>query len=421
MYTAFLNPFKPGAGHMPPHLAGRNQEQEVFRKLLLQQAITDNLIISGLRGVGKTVLLESLKPIARQAGWLWVGDDFDEARSLSEERIADSIVTDLSLALAPLFTRRQVESGIGFSYKDEVTERPIDYQDLRQVYDRTNGLPSDKLKAVLRHVGDLMTGTQLKGIVFAYDEAQNLGDRSKDDQFPLSLLLNVFQSIQRSPGGLPFMLVLTGLPTLFPKLTEARTYSERMFEVALIDRLTEEEAVEAIKKPVEDADCKVKFAELTVRTIAAMSGGYPYFIQFICKEVYDAWAVKVGSGERATVPTGDIMRKLDQRFFSARWDNASDRQREFMRVAALLPHAGQSNKEFKVQDIVEGSHELLKKPFTIASCQMMLKTLIDNGFVFRNRRGKYSFAVPLLDEFILRDMGSSARLPAPFGDGGLAC
>ena len=70
---AFANPFRPGAGHRPPYLAGRQHEKEEFHKLLGQTVITDNLVISGLRGVGKTVLLEELKPAAVSDGWLWVG------------------------------------------------------------------------------------------------------------------------------------------------------------------------------------------------------------------------------------------------------------------------------------------------------------------------------------------------------------
>lgn len=411
MSELFQNPFKPGAGHMPPHLAGRTHEHEVFRKLLTQSVITENLILTGLRGVGKTVLLESLKPVARQANWLWVGDDFDEAKSLNEERLADSIVTDLSLSLAPLFMQTQLELGIGFTGKDRTETKPLEYKDLRQIFDSTPGLISDKLKAVLRFVGKLISQTAFKGIIFAYDEAQNLGDKAADKQYPLSLLLNVFQSIQRSPGGLPFMLVLTGLPTLFPKLTEARTYSERMFDITHLDKLTEAESIEAIKKPVEDAKCPIKFSESAVHIIAQMSGGYPYFIQFICREVYDIWIVKMGSGELASVPQDEILRKLDQRFFSGRWELASDRQREFMQVVAMLPN---STGEFRVQDVVDGSIELLDKPFSTSSAGMMIKKLIDNSFVFRNRRGKYSFAVPLLNEFILRTMNLAANLPAPF-------
>ncbi|MEO1676082.1 MAG: ATP-binding protein, partial [Pseudomonadota bacterium] len=67
------NPFKPGAGHMPPYLAGRNDEQQAFKQLLAQNVVTQNLVLTGLRGVGKTVLLETLKPIAIDQDWLWTG------------------------------------------------------------------------------------------------------------------------------------------------------------------------------------------------------------------------------------------------------------------------------------------------------------------------------------------------------------
>lgn len=409
----FSNPFRPGGGHMPPHLAGRTDEQEKFKALLRQSIITDNLIMTGLRGIGKTVLLESLKPIARQAGWLWAGDDLTESKSLSEGRIADSLVTDLSLTLGPLFMQSQIEMPIGFTTKTESARRPLEYSDLRKIYENTPGLPADKVKAVLRFVGSLLSQTNFNGIIFAYDEAQNLGDRAQDKEYPLSLLLDVFQSLQRSPGGLPFMLVLTGLPTLFAKLNNARTYTERMFDVFLVNKLTPTESRDAILKPIQDAKCPIRFSEPTVDRVVEMSGGYPYFIQFICKEIYDVWIVKTGQGEQPSVPETEIIRKLDLRFFSARWDTASDRQRDFMKVVALLPSA---RNEFRVQDIVESSKEVLEKPFSLANAGMMLKTLIENGFIFRNRRGKYSFAVPLLDRFILRQMGNNANLPAPFGD-----
>ncbi len=85
-----------------------------------------------------------------------------------------------------------------------------------------------------------------------------------------------------------------------------------------------------------------------------------------------------------------------------------------MQVVALLPNSG---GEFKVNDVVEMSRESLTKPFNVSNAGMMIKTLIENDFVFRNRRGKYSFAVPLLDQFILRQV--APNLPAPF-DGSTA-
>jgi hypothetical protein len=399
---------------MPPYLAGRIVERERFTRLLDQTTITDNLIITGLRGVGKSVLLESFRPIARQAGWLWTGDDFTESVSLSEASVGERLLTDLSLTLGPIFMRTQMALPMGFATKTEKVERPLQYDDLRKIYDDAPGLSTDKLKSVLRHVGALVHGTGIKGIIFAYDEAQNLSDQADTQQYPLSVLLDVFQSLQRSPGGLPFMLILTGLPTLFPKLNETRTYTERMFDLFTLDKLSPEESRLAILKPIEQDRCPVTFMPWAVDQIVEMSGGYPYFIQFICKEFFDVVIAKLGAGQVPSVPKTDIIRKLDQRFFSGRWDNASDRQREFMMVAALIPG---NRKEFTVAEIVQTSRDVLgtkQKAFSTASAGMMLKTLTNLGFTFRNRRGKYSFTVPLLDEFIIRQMGVAANLPAPF-------
>ncbi|OGC51717.1 hypothetical protein A2982_03540 [candidate division WWE3 bacterium RIFCSPLOWO2_01_FULL_39_13] len=91
------NPFRPGAGHTPPYLAGRNLEIQEFDRLLKQNTILKNLIISGLRGIGKTVLLESLKSVARKRNWLWAGTDCAESVSVSEETMAMRILTDIAL------------------------------------------------------------------------------------------------------------------------------------------------------------------------------------------------------------------------------------------------------------------------------------------------------------------------------------
>src|ERR1700733_8292940 len=93
----FANPFRPGAGHMPPYLAGREIEEQEFREVLKQEIILKNLILTGLRGVGKTVLLETMKPIAIQEKWGWVGTDLSESTSISEETLALRIITDLAV------------------------------------------------------------------------------------------------------------------------------------------------------------------------------------------------------------------------------------------------------------------------------------------------------------------------------------
>src|SRR3990167_3542192 len=96
----FDNPFRPGAGHMPHYLAGRKEEENEFRKLLKQKTILQNMVLTGLRGVGKTVLLETFKPIAVQSGWLWAGADLSESASVSEESMTIRILADLAPLVA---------------------------------------------------------------------------------------------------------------------------------------------------------------------------------------------------------------------------------------------------------------------------------------------------------------------------------
>ncbi len=185
----------------------------------------------------------------------------------------------------------------------------LDYETLTYIYENTPGLALDKLKAVLEESWEVISAAETKrGVVFAYDEAQNLTDHAEQSHYPLALLLDAFQSIQKK--GIPFMLILAGLPTLFPKLVQSRTFSERMFRVLSLNRLTDDESRDAIKKPIADANCPVKLSEHWVNTIVEMSGGYPYFIQFICKKVYDVAIQKKSQGEPLSIPVKEIEQTL---------------------------------------------------------------------------------------------------------------
>lgn len=398
MDPIFENPFRPGAGHRPPYLAGRTEEQSEFKRLLSQSTILENLVLTGLRGVGKTVLLETFKPIAESAGWLWVAQDLSESASVNEECLATRILTDLSLTTAGIL-RTTSPPKMGFSTSENAPSRAVTFQDLIELYRNTPGLVQDKLKAVLETVWKLMPKSNVRGIVFAYDETQNLADHSKKEEYPLSLLLDVFQSVQRK--GIPFMLILTGLPTLFPKLVEARTYSERMFHVLFLKQLNNSDSTDAIRVPVEQADSPVKFNAESVARISSLSAGYPYFIQFICREVFDIWTVQLSQGQEPTVPVEQILRKLDNDFFAGRWAKATDRQRDLLWIISLLP---EREDEFTVQEVVRQSRKTLEKPFSGSHVSQMLVSLSNAGLIYKNRHGKYSFAVPLFAQFIRRQI-----------------
>lgn len=393
----FTNPFRPGAGHMPPCLAGRYKEKKEFLKLISQTIILENMVLTGLRGVGKTVLLDTFKPSASADGWLWVGTDLSESASVSEENLAIRLLTDLSVVTSNVLISQEKISKIGFVNTEEIVERRLGFDFLFALYQKVPGLVLDKLKYVLEFVWSCLQAQKVKGLVFAYDEAQNLSDQAVKEQYPLGILLDVFQSIQKK--NIPFMLLLTGLPTLFPKLVDSRTFAERMFRVVFLKRLNEKDSSDAILEPIKKQNCPVDFTDDSVKLIIKHSGGYPYFIQFICKEAYDAFLPKLAAGEDVSIPLNEITRKLDTDFFAGRWSRATDRQRELLFIIAQLDNSGE---EFSVQDIVELSEKNEGKPFSPSHVSQMLSSLSTAGLIYKNRFGKYSFAVPLLGQFILR-------------------
>lgn len=378
---------------MPPYLAGRTHEEREFRRLLDQETILENMVLTGLRGTGKTVLCETFKPTAQSENWLWVGADMSEAVSISDESLAVRLLTDLSIAMSGITLPAGTTIPLGFNTTEQSTSQPLNYAFLRRIYDNASGLTADKLKVVLEFVWGIVPRAEKRGIVFAYDESQNLGDHSEKEQYPLSLLLDVFSSIQRK--GVRFLLVLAGLPTLFPRLVEARTYSERMFRVVTLSKLSRRDSKEAIEKPLITSE--IGFEEESIERICDLSGGYPYFIQFICREVFDIWVSTPGR----EIPVEEIVQKLDTDFFAGRWARATDRQRDLLFVIANI--AG-NEEEFTVQQVVTESKAIIEKGFSPSHVSQMLVTLADQGLVYKNRFGRYSFAVPLMGAFILRQM-----------------
>lgn len=396
--TEFTNPYRPGAGHMPPYLAGREDEYVEFDRLLEQDEILENLVLTGLRGVGKTVLLETLKSRALEHGWVWASADLSESASISEVALVERLLADLALITSSTTVVDPTpQQQVGFSTPSQPREVPLTHQVLLAVYEGTPGLTADKIKATLEFAWEHLREQGLDRLIFAYDEAQNLSDHATKEQFPLSVLLDVFQSIQKK--GIPFMLVLAGLPTLFPKLVDARTYAERMFRVMTLTKLTDDESREAILKPIEVAGCPVRLSPESVEVIVYESSGYPYFIQFIGREVYDVFIRQHADEERKFVPIEAIQRKLDADFFAGRWARITDRQRELLWVVAQLDSP---DEEFTILELTEKAKAILSRPFSPSNASQMLTSLAERGMIYKNRFGKYSFAVPLLGRFITR-------------------
>jgi hypothetical protein len=402
------NPFKPGAGHSPPHLAGREQEIRAFQEFLRQDEVTKNVILTGLRGVGKTVLMDDkYRPVALDANWAWVGSDFSESSFLTEEDLCIRLLTDLSVYSSSLGFEKTATS-FGFMGSNKETQ-VFNFDFLFSVFRATPGLTTDKLKAVLQMVWEAAQSRGTRGIVFAYDEAQVVSDREEKDQYPLAVLLETFQSLQRK--GAKYLLLLTGLPTLFPRLVESRTYAERMFDVQEIGRLSPEESRKAITVPLEGN--KWSFTGPSLDLIVNTADGYPYFIQFICRQALDH--LRTNPYDKS-IPIEPIVRQLDANFFSGRWEPLTNRQRDLLYCVSQLQNA---DEEYTINEVVEVSRQVPGvKKFSPGDVSQILPRLIEKGVVFRNRYGKYAFAVPLFSRFIRRRLAAHNRQEMLFDAGG---
>src|SRR5262249_10951633 len=146
-----------------------------------------NLILTGLRGVGKTVLMDDVyKPLALKKNWIWVGSDMSESAFVDEKSLCLRLMTDLSVFTSEL-TLTKSEKGAGFKSETK-QQRRMTFDFLIECFERQPGLISDKLKGTLEFLWTAIQTTGKRGIVFAYDEAQVVQDRKDKDQYPLALM-----------------------------------------------------------------------------------------------------------------------------------------------------------------------------------------------------------------------------------------
>ncbi|MEQ1577752.1 MAG: AAA family ATPase [Hyphomicrobium sp.] len=402
------NPYRPGAGHTPPFLAGRTVEQEHFRRLLRQNFSTSNILITGLRGVGKTVLLENLRQMAEQEGWIWVGNDLSESSSLSEERLALRILTDVSEALGRVLAKSENGQSPAGHHDAGETNSPYAFEVLRNMYERSPGLPSDRLKATLVRLGSLVNRAKARGMVFAYDEAQCLSDHAERNEYPMSLLIETVASLQKREGVSQCLLVLSGLPQVFDALTDTRTYTERMFHVMTLERLSRADTLAAIYNPLKELMPPLNASSGLVNKVADLTGGYPYLIQFFGKELVDHLLRNGGVLHEDDFPSAEVLDRLDAGLFAARWNKTTDKQREVLKVIAKRPDSG--SMDFSAQEIsaLSGDIHGLSNP----QISQMLQTLCERGLLYRSRHGRYAFTVPMSETMILRRSQSGQDVEA---------
>ena len=328
------NPYTPNAGAAPEVLIGRDGQTEAFSILLqrLKRGRTEqSMIMTGLRGVGKTVLLNRFAELAEMAGWESIEL---EASKHDETAFRQSIFSKFRAALLHISPRRrwserarhaaEVLSSFVLSIDQSGTFSVTWDVDPSEGYGDHGDLGLD-LTDVFLAVGEVAKekGT---GIVLLIDEVQFLTTVQLE-----SLIQAVHKSVQKK---LPITFVGAGLPQIAELAGDAKSYAERLFKFPRIDPLTPEEARQALVGPAETEN--VSYDEDAVDLAVSLTHGYPYFIQELG---YQAWIVASGNhitAEDISTAKEAYEAKLDGSFFRVRLDRATPLQTAYMRAMAEL-------------------------------------------------------------------------------------
>lgn len=383
---ALRNPYTPGAGTPPPALTGRDPELEQFALLLGRLELgrpEQSLLITGLRGVGKTVLLDAFEGIAIERGW------FASATEItSDTRLAKVIATMTREALLDLRRIERVRDGArralsilkAFTITTGVgVEIRVDL-DLEEGVADSGDLGRD-LGDLLVEVGSIAREAG-RGVLFLLDEVQFL-ERSEFE----ALIAGMHRSTRRQ---LPITVVGAGLPSL-PRLAgEAKSYAERLFTFPLIGALSDEAARLAL---VEPADAEgVRFTDGALDEIMRLSGRYPYFLQQYGKHAWLTGTDQVideGAVERAHEL---VLSVLDTDFFHVRFERATRAEQRYLAAIAALGDGPQRSGEVTR----ELGYTSTTETGTIRD------SLIKKGLIYSPRHGLVDFTVPLFADFMRR-------------------
>lgn len=382
------NPFSPGAGSPPPELAGRDNVLEDVRVLLRrvqEKRAEKSLILTGLRGVGKTVLLVEAERMANEYGYKTLFVEAHESKPLPQLLAPKlrSLLFDLDrIALAGDKARRGLAILKSFIGSLKLTwgdfEIGLDI-DPATGYADSGDLESD-LPQLFAAIAEAAEEKKTSISIFI-DELQYCNARELS-----SLIMAMHQMQQRR---LPLVLIGAGLPILPGLAGESKSYAERLFNFPDIGPLSEADAEKALQDPVRQAN--VAFSEEALAEIFRMTQGYPYFLQ---EWGYQAWNHAVSSPITADVvhrTTDTVRNRLDENFFRVRFARLTPRETQYLRAMAELG-AG----PFKSGEIASTLRAETRQLGPLRA------GLIKKGMIYSPAFGMMAFTVPLFDEFMRR-------------------
>lgn len=383
------NPYTPNAGARPPLLAGRGDELANFELLLerLRAGYTEqSMIITGLRGVGKTVLLGEFRSRAEQSGWAVVELEIAKHDDVGFGRILVREIRRALFTIAPSKRWREKArraAGVlkSFSFTvgaDGALVAALDVEALEGSAD--SGMLDADLSDLLVALGDAAKEHDT-GVIFLIDEIHFLSPAQLE-----ALIAAIHKTVQRA---LPITLVAAGLPQLPELAGEAKSYAERLFKFPEIGSLGASDAQEAITKPAIQA--QASFDREAADLIFEYTEGYPYFIQEFGKATWDLAdgpSITIDDVRRAQREVED---KLDTSFFRVRLDRTTDLERAYLRAMANLGPSPQAAGEVAA---------LLDR--TSQQCGPTRARLIDKGLLYTPSYGYAAFTVPQFDRYLKR-------------------
>jgi type II secretory pathway predicted ATPase ExeA len=384
------NPFSPGAGSPPPELVGRDAILQKVRILLgrvRQRRSEKSMMLVGLRGVGKTVLLNETAHLAKKDGYhtiiLEAHEDKSLAALLTPQLRRLLFELDRMAALS-----EKVRHGLGVlkSFISGIKVKVAEIEFGLDIEAERGSADSGDLEADLPNLFTAVAeAAQDRGTAIALliDEIQYLSEKE------LSALIMSMHKMQQLQ--LPLVLLGAGLPILTRLAGESKSYAERLFEFPAIGPLSSPDASKALRDPVIAAG--VEFDDGAINEIVRLTQGYPYFIQ---EWGYQSW--NHAKEPRITLEdvqtaTKTVTKRLDDNFFRVRFDRLTPREKEYLRAMAYLGSIPQRSGDIATILGVK-----------VNSLGPTRAKLINKGMIYSPAYGDMAFTVPLFDEFMLRAM-----------------
>ena len=386
-----LNPFMPGAGMQPPELVGRERDLEIVDRMIARTKLNNldrGTIFSGLRGVGKTVLLVKLQEMAAGKNMLTAkiessGNPDDDYEAIFHEinlaAMKIHLVGGLKKRLGDVISNIKSMSFGAFGLSASVS---------RESSAQTSENPF-KLELLIESITTELRKSN-SGLYLFIDELQEMADE------PLGTLM----SIQHKMGqrSLPFYIIGAGLPNLPGVLSKSRSYAERLFEYRTIGQLSDADAAEGFQKPARRNGRP--FTDDALNELIKVSSGYPYFIQAYGKAAWNASGSNPIPLQAVTKSEACARAELDDGLYSARWQRTTPTGRRYLAAMAKIGTESPSSTAEVADRLGKSTGEI----------SMTRDKLIKLGLIYSPEYGKVAFTVPGMGEFILRAMPSDGQV-----------